>query len=221
MASDKRESSKKSSGGSKASPSESRAGLPFEPKGGKKRADKSEREKQDQKVKSSKEKASKEKASKEKASAKKKETSAVSPKAQARVEEIRAMRQRRAEKNKQTAQKNERRPRKGSADSEIPEAVSQRMLRRMAFFSGMPVALGVGVFFLSYYLQSREIVELAPVVVLLLTMGCFGLGVLGLTYGVLSASWDEEPGGLVGIKEFKLNFGRAVESWKEGKAAKG
>ena len=92
------------------------------------------------------------------------------------------------------------------------------MLRRMAFFSGMPVALGVGVFFLSYYLQSREILELAPVAVLLVTMGCFGLGVLGLTYGVLSASWDEAPGGLVGLKEFKLNFGRAVESWRAGKA---
>ena len=199
MAADKHESSQKSSS--------NRAGLPFEPKGGKKRVGKPEREKPASK--------------KEKPAKKKKEKSAVSPQAQARVEEIRAMRQRRAEKNKQTAQKNERRPRKGSADSEIPEAVSQRMLRRMAFFSGMPVALGVGVFFLSYYLQSREIVELAPVVVLLLTMGCFGLGVLGLTYGVLSASWDEEPGGLVGIKEFKLNFGRAVESWKEGKAAKG
>lgn len=196
MAADKRDSSKQSSS--------NRAGLPFEPKGSKKSVGKPEREKPASK--------------KEKAAKKKQEKAAVSPQAQARVEEIRAMRQRRAEKN---AQKNERTPRKGSADSEIPKEVSQRMLRRMAFFSGMPVALGVGVFFLSYYLQSREIVELAPVVVLLLTMGCFGLGVLGLTYGVLSASWDEEPGGLVGIKEFKLNFGRAVESWKEGKAAKG
>lgn len=200
MASDK-QSSKKSS--------DERAGLPFEPKGSRQRASRSEK-KADKK--DSNNKASKKKADKKA----KQEKSAVSPQAQARVEEIRAMRERRAKKNAVDKQ----RPKKGSKQSEIPEAVSRRMLRRMAFFSGMPIALGVGIFFLSYYLLSRQIVEFAPVAVLLVTMGCFGLGVLGLTYGVLSASWDEEPGGLIGVKEFKLNFGRAVESWKAGKAAK-
>ncbi|MGB3767663.1 MAG: PAM68 family protein [Phormidesmis sp.] len=206
MASDKRESNKKSSGG--------RAGLPFEPKGGRQRAEKSEQDKESRNAKSA-EKPAKEK-SKSKAAKAEKEQAAVSPKAQARVEEIRAMRQRRAQKTLQ----NKQRPKSGSSDSEIPKDVSQRMLRRMAFFSGMPIALGVGIFFLSYYLLSHDIVAFAPVAVLLVTMGCFGLGVLGLTYGVLSASWDEEPGGLVGLKEFKLNFGRAVESWRAGKEAK-
>ncbi|MGB3299598.1 MAG: PAM68 family protein, partial [Phormidesmis sp.] len=99
----------------------------------------------------------------------------------------------------------------------IPEAVSQRMLRRMAVLSGAPVFLGVGIFFLAYYLQSRQIVEFPPVAVLLVTMGCFGLGVLGLTYGVLSASWDPEPGGLAGLKEFKLNVGRLMEARRSPK----
>ena len=153
-------------------------------------------------------------------SAKKKEKSAVSPQAQARVEEIRAMRQRRAEKDLQKAKQTRAAGRPGERN-EIPKAVSQRMLRRIAFFSGMPIALGVGVFFLSYYLMSRQIVALPHVAVLLVTMGCFGLSVLGVTYGVLSASWDDEPGSLVGLGEFKLNFGRAMESWKEGKVSEG
>ncbi len=94
------------------------------------------------------------------------------------------------------------------------------MLRRMAVLSISPIALGVGIFFLSYYLLSQEIVEFAPVVVLLTTMGCFGLGVVGLSYGMLSASWDEEPGGLIGMDEFKLNLGRMKAAWKESRQSK-
>lgn len=152
----------------------------------------------------------------------KKEESAVSPQAKARVEEIRAMRKRRAEKDKKAQQKTQqtRAASRRGKQNEIPQAVSQRMLRRIAVFSGMPIALGLGIFFLSYYLMSRQIVALPHVAVLLVTMGCFGLSVLGVTYGVLSASWDDEPGSLVGLGEFKLNFGRAVESWREGQASK-
>ena len=47
-------------------------------------------------------------------------------------------------------------------------------------------------------------------------MGFFGLGVLGITYGVLSASWDEErSGSLMGLGEFGTNWGRMVEVWRE------
>ena len=219
MASDKRGSNKKSSGDASQERLRDRAGLPFEPKGNRQRSDKSERE-PERNSKPSKASSSEKKPKPDKSDKASKEKSAVSPQAQARVEEIRAMRQRRAEKTAQDKRKDKQRPKSGSADSAIPKDVSQRMLRRMAFFSGMPIALGVGVFFLSYYLQSREIVEFAPVAVLLVTMGCFGLGVLGLTYGVLSASWDEAPGGLIGLKEFKLNLGRALESWRDGKEAK-
>jgi hypothetical protein len=55
---------------------------------------------------------------------------------------------------------------------------------------------------------------------LLVTLGCFGLGVLGLTYGVLSASWDEDrPGDWLGIAEFQVNFGRMTSAW--GQKSKG
>ena len=104
-------------------------------------------------------------------------------------------------------------------DSGIPPLVSQRMIRRMALFSGVPTVLGVVVFFVAYYLLSRQILDFPKSLVLLLTLGCFGLGVVGLSYGVISASWDESPGSLLGLSEFKLNFGRIRESRRAKKSS--
>lgn len=154
---------------------------------------------------------------KAKATAKSAERSAVSAKAQAKADEIRASRRQRSPKGSEAASPSRR---NRADDTSIPPEVSRRMVRRMAVFSGSPIALGVGVFFLAYYLLSHQILELPTVAVLLVTMGCFGLGVLGLTYGVLSASWDEAPGSLIGLSEFKLNFGRALETWRASKASK-
>ncbi|MEO1070536.1 MAG: PAM68 family protein [Cyanobacteria bacterium J06638_6] len=100
------------------------------------------------------------------------------------------------------------------ANTAIPEAVSNRMLRRMLAFSGIPTVTGILTFFVSYYLVVNRVVELPSYFVLLVTLGCFGLGVVGLTYGVLSASWDEDrPGSLGGLDEFRVNFGRMTSAW--------
>jgi hypothetical protein len=101
-----------------------------------------------------------------------------------------------------------------SASTAIPEVVSNRMLRRMMVFSGIPTGLGVLTFFVSYYLVVNQALELPSYFVLLITLGCFGLGVAGLTYGVLSASWDEDrPGNRLGLEEFRVNFGRMTSAW--------
>jgi hypothetical protein len=47
-----------------------------------------------------------------------------------------------------------------------------------------------------------------------------GLSVLGLTYGILSACWDEEAdakGSLLGVAEFKINFGRMKAAYRASK----
>ncbi|MFE4107564.1 PAM68 family protein [Almyronema epifaneia] len=120
-----------------------------------------------------------------------------------------------APKNSGSASKKKSNPAQRNA---IPEVVSQRMLRRMAFFSGLPTALGVAIFFGSYFLLTRQIIEFPKVVVLLSTLGCFGLGVVGLSYGVLSASWDEERVGTrLGWGEFGTNFGRMTAAWRSGR----
>jgi Photosynthesis affected mutant 68 len=100
------------------------------------------------------------------------------------------------------------------AATAIPEVVSDRMLRRMLAFSGIPTGVGILTFFVSYYLVVNQVIELPSYFVLLITLGCFGLGVVGLTYGVLSASWDEDrPGTRLGLDEFRLNFGRMTSAW--------
>ena len=98
----------------------------------------------------------------------------------------------------------------------IPQVVSQRMIRRVAAFCGVPTALGITTLVVSYLLAIYSHIQLAPIAVLLVNMGLFGLGVLGITYGVLSASWDEERvGSLLGLGEFNTNWGRMVAAWRE------
>lgn len=97
----------------------------------------------------------------------------------------------------------------------IPAVVSRRMGRRMAVFSGLPTGLGVLTFFVSYLIVTQGWLNLPNVAVLLVSMGWFGLGVVGLSYGVLSTSWDEEREGTrLGTAEFKLNFERLTTAWK-------
>jgi hypothetical protein len=102
--------------------------------------------------------------------------------------------------------------------SGIPEVVSQRMGRRMAFFSGVPSSLGMATFIVSYYLVSQQHYSLPNSAVLLVSLGFFGLGVVGLSYGILSASWDpEQAGSLIGAEQFGLNFSRASDAFKDAR----
>lgn len=98
----------------------------------------------------------------------------------------------------------------------VPEVVSKRMVRRMALLCGVPSVLGIATFFVSYFLVTQAEVKLPNVAVVLLSMGFFGLGVLGLSYGVLSASWDEDvPGTKLGWQEFTTNLGRMTSAWRK------
>ena len=102
--------------------------------------------------------------------------------------------------------------------SAIPKAVSNRMVRRMLVFSGIPTALGISSFFIFYWLFSQNIIDFPPYLVVFVSAGLFGLGVIGLSYSIFSTSWDENrPGGLMGFAEFKINFGRTVAAWRDGR----
>jgi VIT1/CCC1 family predicted Fe2+/Mn2+ transporter len=102
--------------------------------------------------------------------------------------------------------------------SSIPEAVSKRMVRRMAFFSGVPTALGMASFVISYWIVSHQWFELPTAAVFYISLGFFGLGVLGLSYGIFSTSWDEKhSGSWLGWREFKLNVGRTLSDWRAAK----
>lgn len=92
------------------------------------------------------------------------------------------------------------------------------MIKRMALFCGIPSFLGMASFLASYFIVVNDLFPLPNSAVVLVSMGFFGLGVLGLSYGVLSASWDEdEPGSRLGLSEFSTNLGRMTAAWRSAK----
>ncbi len=102
-----------------------------------------------------------------------------------------------------------------AGDSGVPEAVSKRMVTRMALFSGIPTALGMLSFVAFYFVVSRDLLDIPTYVVFAASLLFFGIGVLGLSYGIFSSSWqEEEPGTLVGWSEFRLNLGRTINAWR-------
>lgn len=90
--------------------------------------------------------------------------------------------------------------------------------------TGLPTLLGMGVFVASYLLVSRHILSIPPSTTLLASGACFLLGLLGLSYGVLSASWEEAPGSLLGAEQIPLNLSRiksSLRSLREGPPSAG
>jgi drug/metabolite transporter (DMT)-like permease len=95
-----------------------------------------------------------------------------------------------------------------SSQQGIPEVVANRRARRIAITTGIPTLLGIAVFVASYLLVSRQILDIPPGVTLLGSGACFLLGLLGLSYGVFSSSWENSPGTLLGAEQIVLNLGR-------------
>lgn len=118
----------------------------------------------------------------------------------------------------ETAKKSDKTPPFTKEEMAVPAVVSNRMARRMAVFCGVPTALGMLTFIASYLVMSQGLFKLPTVAVVLVSMGFFGLGVLGLSYGVISASWDEElVGSKLGWQEFTTNWGRMVSAWRSSR----
>ncbi len=104
-------------------------------------------------------------------------------------------------------------------ESSSPEVVSRRMISRMVLLSGTPLLFSLLTFVMSYFIITNDIFMLPNQAVLLVSMGFFGLSVIGLSYGLFSASWDEDKkGSVLGWQELKINFQRMKEAWKEAKS---
>jgi drug/metabolite transporter (DMT)-like permease len=101
-----------------------------------------------------------------------------------------------------------------SRQQSIPTVVANRMARRIALATGIPTLMGMAVFIGSYLLVTRDIVDVAPSLTLLASGACFLLGVVGLSYGVLSASWEDQPGSLLGTEQIGVNIARVRASIK-------
>ncbi len=103
---------------------------------------------------------------------------------------------------------------KNNSSSGIPKYVADRMARRIFFTTGIPTILGMSVFVISYIIVTRNIAEIAPSATIAISALFFLLGLAGLSYGILSASWDKEPGSLLGIENIPLNIKRAKAAFK-------
>ena len=107
----------------------------------------------------------------------------------------------------------------GSRPQGIPPAVANRMARRVGLATGIPTLLGMATFIVSYVVVSRGLLDIPPVVTLVTSGAFFLLGLLGLSYGVLSASWEEAPGSLLGFEQIGVNVTRLRSSLKRPPAA--
>jgi len=115
-------------------------------------------------------------------------------------------------------------PAKAPRQQVIPEAVANRMVRRIAISTGTPTVLGMGVFVASYLLVSRGVADIPPGLTLVGSGAFFLLGLLGLSYGVLSASWEDAPGSLLGIEQIGVNISRvraSVRAMRQGTSGSG
>ena len=100
------------------------------------------------------------------------------------------------------------------SSSGIPKYVADRMARRIFFTAGIPTIMGMSVFIVSYIIVTRNIAEIPPSATIAISALFFLLGLAGLSFGILSASWDKEPGSFFGIKNIPMNIQRAKAAFK-------
>ena len=103
---------------------------------------------------------------------------------------------------------------KNARESFIPKAVANRMARRIAFTTGLPTLSGMGVFIGSYILIIKGITDVPPSITLVSSAICFFVGLLGLSYGILSASWEDSPGTLLGLENIRPKISRMRSAFK-------
>lgn len=101
----------------------------------------------------------------------------------------------------------------------IPEVVTNRMMRRMGFSVGIPLAFGLLFFPFFYYLKVGAKIDVPTWIPLIVSFFFFGSALLGVSYGIVSASWDPlREGSLLGWNETRRNWPVFWQSlWGGGK----
>uniref|UniRef100_A0A0C9QTL6 TSA: Wollemia nobilis Ref_Wollemi_Transcript_10381_935 transcribed RNA sequence n=1 Tax=Wollemia nobilis TaxID=56998 RepID=A0A0C9QTL6_9CONI len=92
-------------------------------------------------------------------------------------------------------------------DAVIPEIVTNRMIKRMVASVGLPLAIGLTFFPLFYYMKvvlKWSVPDWLPFITSFFT---FGSAALGITYGIMSTSWDPlREGSFLGWTEAWMNW---------------
>lgn len=89
----------------------------------------------------------------------------------------------------------------------IPEIVTNRMINRMGFSVGIPLFIGLLFFPFFYYLKVGLKIDVPTWVPFIVSFIFFGTALLGVSYGIVSASWDPlREGSLLGWNEAQKNW---------------
>ena len=96
----------------------------------------------------------------------------------------------------------------------IPKYVADRMAKRIFFTAGIPTIMGMSVFVVSYIIVTKNIAEIPPSSTIAISALFFLIGLGGLSFGILSASWDKEPGSFFGIENIPMNIERAKAAFR-------
>jgi hypothetical protein len=98
----------------------------------------------------------------------------------------------------------------------LPNELNGRILKRGLLFSGLPFGLALMTLPAASYLITVRHIDLPNAAVFLVSLLFFGLSVVGITYSLLSSSWDPQvEGSFWGIAEFKENGKRIVGALQE------
>ncbi|OVA02118.1 Protein of unknown function DUF3464 [Macleaya cordata] len=119
-----------------------------------------------------------------------------------------------SEKN---ARRDENVPRNGGknddGDDKIAPVVWERMIVRILFSVGAPMASGVALLYVFGTLKDNHIWDVPLWLPFLTTLIAFGTSAIGIAYGTLSTSLDpEKKGSVLGWEEVQKNW---PELWKE------
>jgi len=105
----------------------------------------------------------------------------------------------------------------GPSAAVMPEKVAERAGKRGVVLGGSFYFSMLAVFGLAIFLFKAQDVVIPPTLVAFVTLILLVLAVLGGSYGLMSASWDEDrEGSLLGTKEFARNMGIVGDGFRKG-----
>lgn len=103
----------------------------------------------------------------------------------------------------------------------IPEIVTNRMISRMGLSVGIPLGIGLSFFPFFYYLKVGMKIDVPTWVPFIVSFFFFGCSLLGVSYGIVSASWDPlREGSLLGWTEAQKNWPVFWQSLRDGESRK-
>ncbi|XP_050236492.1 protein PAM68, chloroplastic [Mercurialis annua] len=89
----------------------------------------------------------------------------------------------------------------------IPEVVTNRMISRMGFSVGIPLVIGLLFFPFFYYLKVGLKIDVPMWIPVMVSFIFYGAALVGVSYGIVSASWDPmREGSVLGWNEAQKNW---------------